>query len=240
MGDTNTSSGAGTSGPASQTGADHGAGNSAGDSADKLHRRGLLFILSSPSGAGKTTLSRMLLKADAEIRLSVSATTRPPRPGEVHGEDYYFVSDAEFDRMVEEDDFYEWAHVFDHRYGTPKGAIREGLKNGQDYLFDIDWQGTQQLKQKDDQDVVTVFVLPPSLDELRRRLEGRGQDTDAVIDARMDRARAEISHWAEYKYVVVNDDVEQCFAKVREILHAERMLRKRQTGMIPFVRELME
>ena len=152
---------------------------------------------------------------------------------------YHFVSDAEFDRMVEEDDFYEWAHVFDHRYGTPKGAIREALKDGQDFLFDIDWQGTQQLKQKDDQDVVTVFVLPPSLDELRRRLESRGQDASDVIDSRMERARAEISHWAEYKYVVINDDVIECFEKVREILHAERMLRKRQTGMIPFVRELM-
>ncbi|KEO92163.1 guanylate kinase [Erythrobacter longus] len=208
-------------------------------STDKLARRGLLFILSSPSGAGKTTLSRKLLRKDEDIQLSVSATTRPPRPGEVDGKDYYFVSDAEFDRMIEEDDFYEWAHVFDHRYGTPKGAIREGLKRGQDYLFDIDWQGTQQLKQKDDQDVVTVFVLPPSLTELRRRLESRGQDTAEVIDGRMQRARDEISHWAEYDYVVVNDDMDACFAQVCEILHAERMRRKRQTGLIPFVRELM-
>lgn len=208
-------------------------------SLDKLARRGLLFILSSPSGAGKTTLSRMLLESDPDIRLSVSATTRPPRPGEVDGVHYHFVSDAEFDRMVEEDDFYEWAHVFNHRYGTPKGEIREGLKRGQDYLFDIDWQGTQQLKQKDEQDVVTVFVLPPSLDELRRRLESRAQDSDAVIDSRMDRARAEISHWAEYDYVVINDSVEECFARVCEILDAERMRRTRQTGLIPFVRELM-
>ncbi|EAQ27920.1 guanylate kinase [Erythrobacter sp. NAP1] len=206
---------------------------------DKLARRGLLFILSSPSGAGKTTLSRMLLAKDPEIRLSISATTRPPRPGEEDGVHYHFVSDAEFDRMVEEDDFYEWAHVFGHRYGTPKGHIREGLKQGQDYLFDIDWQGTQQLKQKDDQDVVTVFVLPPSLDELRRRLEARAQDTDEVIDARMERARAEISHWAEYDYVVINDNVDECFARVCEVLDAERMRRTRQTGLIPFVRELM-
>lgn len=210
-----------------------------GNAGDKLHRRGLLFILSSPSGAGKTTLSRMLLEADTEIKLSVSATTRPPRPGEEDGVHYHFVSDAEFDRMVGEDDFYEWAHVFGHRYGTPKGKIREGLKNGQDYLFDIDWQGTQQLKQKDDQDVVTVFVLPPSLAELRRRLEARAQDSGDVIDARMERARAEISHWAEYDYVVINDDKAACFAKVREILDAERMRRTRQTGLIPFVRELM-
>ena len=208
-------------------------------STDKLARRGLLFILSSPSGAGKTTLSRKLLSEDDDIQLSVSATTRKPRPGEVDGKDYHFVTDAAFDAMVEEDDFYEWAPVFDHRYGTPKGEIREGLKYGQDYLFDIDWQGTQQLKQKDDQDVVTVFVLPPSLTELRRRLESRGQDTAEVIDGRMQRARDEISHWAEYDYVVVNDDMEDCFAQVRKILDAERMRRTRQTGLIPFVRELM-
>lgn len=206
---------------------------------DKLHRRGLLFILSSPSGAGKTTLSRMLLDADPEIKLSISATTRAPRPGEIDGVHYHFVSDARFDVMVEEDEFYEWAEVFGYRYGTPKGVIRDGLKSGQDYLFDIDWQGTQQLKQKDDQDVVTVFVLPPSLVELRRRLEARAQDTTQVIDARMERARAEISHWAEYDYVVINDNVNNCFDRVREVLEAERMRRTRQTGLIPFVRELM-
>lgn len=209
------------------------------DDSHPLKRRGLLFILSSPSGAGKTSLSRKLLEQDEEISLSISATTRPPRPGEVDGVHYHFISDAEFDRMIEEDDFYEWAPVFNYRYGTPKGAIREGLKNGQDYLFDIDWQGTQQLKQKDDQDVVTVFVLPPSLSELRRRLESRAQDSAAVIDDRMDRARGEISHWAEYKYVVINDDMDECFGKIKEILDAERMLRRRQTGLIPFVRELM-
>ena len=208
-------------------------------STDKLARRGRLFILSSPSGAGKTTLSRMLLKTDPAIKLSISATTRPPRPGEEDGVHYYFVSDAEFDRMVEEDDFYEWAHVFGHRYGTPKGAIREGLKRGQDYLFDIDWQGTQQLYQKDQQDVVSVFILPPSLPELRRRLESRAQDSEEVINARMERARAEISHWAEYDYVVINDNVDECFERVCEVLDAERMRRTRQTGLIPFVRELM-
>ena len=207
---------------------------------DKLHRRGLMFILSSPSGAGKTTISHMLLMADDEIKLSVSATTRPKRPGEVDGVDYFFVSDEEFDRMIEGDDFYEWAHVFGYRYGTPKGHIRAGLKEGEDFLFDIDWQGTQQLYQKDQQDVVSVFILPPSLGELRRRLESRGQDSAEVIDSRMDRARGEISHWAEYDYVVINDDVDDCFVKVREILHAERMKRTRQTGLIPFVRELTE
>jgi guanylate kinase len=209
------------------------------DQSDALNRRGLLFILSSPSGAGKTTISRMLLGADDAIELSVSATTRPPREGEIDGVDYHFVSDARFDRMVEEDDFYEWAEVFGNRYGTPKGYIRRGLKEGRDFLFDIDWQGTQQLKQKDEQDVVTVFILPPTLEALRQRLEGRGTDSEDVIDRRMDRARAEISHWAEYDYVVINDDVDACFVKVREILHAERMKRTRQTGLIPFVRGLM-
>ncbi len=204
-----------------------------------LARRGLMLILSSPSGAGKTTISRMLLAADEEIRLSVSATTRPPRPGEEHGTHYQFVSDDEFDQMVEEDEFYEWAHVFGHRYGTPKGAIRAGLKEGEDFLFDIDWQGTQQLYQKDQQDVVRVFILPPSLDELHRRLKARATDSDQVIEGRMERARAEISHWDGYDYVVVNDDVKVCFEKVREILHAERMKRARQTGLIDFVRGLM-
>lgn len=204
-----------------------------------LARRGLMFILSSPSGAGKTTISRMLLAADEQINLSVSVTTRPPRAGEIDGVHYHFCDDAAFDRMVEDDDFYEWAHVFGHRYGTPKGRIRAALKQGQDFLFDIDWQGTQQLYQKDRQDVVSVFILPPSLDELRRRLETRATDSGDVIGSRMERARGEISHWAEYEYVVINDDVDACFAKVREILHAERMERTRQTGLIPFVRELM-
>ena len=208
-------------------------------SSSTLARRGLMFILSSPSGAGKTTISRMLLGADDEIKLSVSVTTRPPRPGEVDGVHYYFVDEDEFDRMVEEDDFYEWAHVFGHRYGTPKGRIRNALKEGQDFLFDIDWQGTQQLFQKDQQDVVRVFILPPSLKELHDRLRGRGTDSDEVIAGRMERARAEISHWDGYDYVVINDDVEECYGKVREILEAERMKRQRQTGLIGFVRGLM-
>ena len=207
---------------------------------DALQRRGLMLILSSPSGAGKTTISRMLLDRDAELALSVSATTRPIRPGEIEGVHYHFVDQAEFDRMVEADEFYEWARVFGHCYGTPKAQIRTGLKDGQDYLFDIDWQGTQQLYQKDQQDVVRVFILPPSLAELQRRLSGRGTDSPEVIAARMERARAEISHWDGYDYVVVNDDVELCFEKVRQILDAERMKRARQTGLIGFVRELMK
>ena len=206
---------------------------------DALHRRGLMFILSSPSGAGKTTISRMLLEADPAIRLSVSATTRAMRPGEVDGKDYHFVTQARFDEMVENEEFLEWAHVFGNSYGTPKAQVKAGLRAGQDFLFDIDWQGTQQLYQKLETDVVRVFLLPPSIDELRRRLTGRGTDSAEVITARMERARAEISHWDGYDYVVVNDDIEACFAKVREILHAERMKRARQTGLIGFVRELM-
>lgn len=206
---------------------------------DQLHRRGLMFILSSPSGAGKTTLSRMLLEKDSEIKLSVSATTRPPRPNEVDGVHYHFVTPERFQAMIDEDDFYEWAEVFGHRYGTPKGMIRAGLKQGQDFLFDIDWQGTQQLYQKDQQDVVRVFILPPSIDELHRRLKGRASDSAEVIAARMERARAEISHWDGYDYVIINDDINVCFEKVHAILEAERMKRMRQTGLIPFVRELM-
>jgi len=206
---------------------------------DTLQRRGLMFILSSPSGAGKTTIARMLLEAEPEMRLSVSATTRRPREGEVEGVDYHFVDQAEFDRMVAADEFYEWATVFGHCYGTPKAHIRAGLRAGVDFLFDIDWQGTQQLFQKDQQDVVRVFILPPKIAELRRRLEERKTDSADVIERRMDRARAEISHWDAYDYVVVNDEVGPCFAKVAEILHAERMKRQRQTGLIGFVRELL-
>ena len=209
-------------------------------SSDTLQRRGLMLILSSPSGAGKTTISRMLLEHDGEIRLSVSATTRPIRPGEVYGRDYHFVTQAVFDRMVEEGEFLEWATVFGHSYGTPKAQVKAGIREGQDFLFDIDWQGTQQLYQKMETDVVRVFLLPPSIDELRRRLTGRGTDSAEVIAARMERARAEISHWDGYDYVVVNDDVQACFEKVCEILHAERMKRARQTGLIGFVRELMK
>lgn len=206
---------------------------------DTLHRRGLMFILSSPSGAGKTTIARKLLAEDDEIAASVSVTTRPMRPGEVEGKDYFFVDKAEFDSMVEANAFYEWAVVFGNCYGTPKAHIRDRLKSGGDVLFDIDWQGTQQLYQKAQADVVRVFILPPSLEELHRRLTGRGTDSSEVIDARMARAQAEISHWDGYDYVVINDDVEACFEKVREILAAERMKRTRQTGLIDFVRGLM-
>ena len=216
---------------------DHAAGPEGHD--DALHRRGLMLILSSPSGAGKTTISRMLLQHDRRIGISVSVTTRPPRPGEVDGKDYIFTTEAEFDAMVEAGHFLEWAYVFGHKYGTPKSQIKAGLKAGKDFLFDIDWQGTQQLYQKAETDVVRVFLLPPSLGELHRRLTARGQDSADVIAARMARAQAEISHWDGYDYVVVNDDIEACFEKVVQILAAERLSRARQTGLIGFVRELM-
>jgi guanylate kinase len=207
---------------------------------DALHRRGLMFILSSPSGAGKTTIARMLLAEEPELSLSVSVTTRPRRPGEVEGRDYFFVDQPAFDQMIEDGLFFEWAHVFGHSYGTPKAHIKQGLKAGRDFLFDVDWQVTQQLYQRAETDVVRVFLLPPSLAELGRRLTARATDAAAVIAARMARAQAEISHWDGYDYVVVNDDVDACFAKVRAILASERMRRSRQTGLVAFVRQLSQ
>ncbi len=203
----------------------------------RLQRRGLLFVLSSPSGAGKSTIARMLIEADDEIAMSVSATTRPIRDGEVDGRDYHFVSEGKFDEMIEGDAFLEWAHVFDRRYGTLKSEIDASLGQGRDVLLDIDWQGTQQLKQVDP-DIVRVFILPPSMAELERRLRSRGTDSDAVIAGRMERAAGEISHWAEYDYVLVNDDAEACLAKTRAILDAERLRRNRRTGLVDFVRGL--
>ncbi|MBM3594817.1 MAG: guanylate kinase [Alphaproteobacteria bacterium] len=198
-----------------------------------------MFVLSSPSGAGKTTISRMLLERDAQIRMSVSVTTRPMRPGEVDGRDYHFVDQPTYDQMVEDGAFLEYAIVFGNSYGTPKAEIVAGLSAGNDFLFDVDWQGGQQLHQKMDADVVRVFLLPPSLAELRRRLTSRGTDSAEVIDARMARAQSEISHWDGYDYVLVNDDVEACYARVVQILAAERLHRARQTGLIDFVRDLM-
>ena len=212
---------------------------SANLSSQPLARRGLMFILSSPSGAGKTTIARQLLAEVEGIGMSVSVTTRAMRPGEVDGRDYHFVDQDAFDAMVENGEFLEWAKVFGNCYGTPKAQIKTGLKAGQDFLFDIDWQGTQQLYQRMETDVVRVFLLPPSIVELEQRLRSRGTDSDAVIAARMERARFEISHWDGYDYVVVNDDIEECYAKVLTILEAERMKRARQTGLVDFTRWLM-
>lgn len=201
-------------------------------------RRGVLFVLSSPSGAGKSTISRMLLEAEPELEMSVSATTRPIRPGEVNGRDYHFVDLERFRAMVAAGEFLEWAHVFSHRYGTPRAPVDRMLASGRDVLFDIDWQGAQQLYQIAGGDVVRVFILPPSMPELRTRLERRATDAAEVIDARMSRAANEVSHWDGYDYVLVNDDVERCFAGVRTILAAERLKRSRQTGLIGFIRKL--
>ena len=202
-------------------------------------RRGLLIVLSSPSGAGKSTISRMLLKADPEVTMSISATTRPMRPGERDDVDYHFVADPEFDRLIETGEFVEWAPVFDYRYGTPKAPVKAALKAGRDILFDIDWQGTQQLHSAMGEDLVRIFILPPSLAELERRLRNRGTDSDEVIANRMQRAASEISHWAEYDYVLVNRDTETCLAEVEAIVAAERLKRARQAGLVTFVRDLV-
>ncbi len=203
-------------------------------------RRGLMFVLSSPSGAGKTTLSRRLLTDDPDIRLSVSATTRPPRDGEVDGVDYFFVSPERFADMVANDELLEWATVFGNRYGTPRAPVETVLHEGRDVLFDIDWQGTQQLQQTDAaSDLVRVFILPPDLTELERRLHGRATDAAEIIADRMARARDEISHWGEYDYILVNDDAAHCLAELRAILRAERLRRKRQLGLADFVRGML-
>jgi guanylate kinase len=202
-------------------------------------RRGLLVVLSSPSGAGKSTISRMLLEADEHITMSVSATTRPKRPGEVEGIDYHFVDEAEFQRMIRDGEFAEWAPVFDHRYGSPQAPIKAALREGQDVIFDIDWQGTQQLHAAMGEDLVRVFILPPSMKELERRLHERGTDSDQVIAGRMQRAAAEISHWAEYDYVLINENMDECLGEVRAILAAERLKRWRQAGLVSFVRDLV-
>ncbi|MEO0961277.1 MAG: guanylate kinase [Pseudomonadota bacterium] len=199
-----------------------------------------MFVMSSPSGAGKTTLSRGLLETDDDIVMSVSATTRAPRPGEVDGRDYYFASVEEFGLMVNRREFLEHAKVFDNYYGTPKAPVEEALANGQDVLFDIDWQGTQQLKQNAGADVVSVFILPPSTQELERRLHSRAQDSAEVVASRMSKAADEMSHWAEYDYIIVNQDIAQSSAQIRAILDAERLKRPRQTGLDGFVKGLRE
>jgi len=206
----------------------------------EIARRGLMLVLSSPSGAGKTTLSRLLLEAEgSRVTMSVSTTTRPPRPGEVEGRDYHFVDEATFGRLAREGAFLEHATVFGKSYGTPAAAVEAALNRGQDVLFDIDWQGTQQLAQKMPKDLVRVFILPPSTAELARRLRARGQDSDEVVAGRMAKAAEEISHWAEYDYVIINDDLEETLEKIRAILSVERQKRDRQTGLFEFVRGLL-
>ena len=203
-----------------------------------IARRGLMFVLSSPSGAGKTTLSRMLLRADRNVELSVSVTTRPRRPGEVAGRDYHFIDLARFEAMVKRNELLEWAEVFGYRYGTPRRPVEKALRAGRDVLFDIDWQGTQQLREKARDDLVSVFILPPTIKELHRRLQRRAQDSRAIIVSRMAKAAGEMSHWPEYDYVIVNRDKAEAFAEVRAILAAERLKRERQIGLSDFVRAL--
>jgi guanylate kinase len=201
-------------------------------------RRGLMLVLSSPSGAGKTTLSRRLLESDLAIDLSISVTTRPPRPGEVDGRDYHFIERSQFDNMVARGELLEWAEVFSNRYGTPRGPVEKALSGGRDVLFDIDWQGTQQLREKGRADLVSVFVLPPSILDLEQRLKSRAQDEPDIIRSRMAKASDEMSHWAEYDYVVINREIVHAFEDVRAILGAERLKRERQPGLSAFVRSL--
>ena len=203
-----------------------------------------MFILSSPSGAGKTTLSRRLLdkykhaQAHEDIVMSVSVTTRPARPGEVDGRDYFFVDNVRYQAMVEQGEMLEHARVFDHHYGTPAAFVRDHITRGTDVLFDIDWQGTHQLAEKNRDDLVSIFILPPSLDELERRLKARAQDSEEVVAGRMQKAMAEISHWQEYDYVLINQDLEQTLEKIDSILKAERLKRVRQDGLAEFIEGL--
>lgn len=205
-----------------------------------LEHRGLMFVLSSPSGAGKTTLSRMLLGKVPGLSMSVSATTRPMRPGEIDGQDYLFVDKARFDTMVKGGELLEHATVFGNSYGTPRAPVEMALSEGRDVLFDIDWQGTQQLREKASKDVVSVFILPPSAADLEKRLHTRAQDSADVIRGRMDRASHELSHWAEYDYIVVNHTIDEAFAEVQSILKSERLKRDRRTGLSEFVRNLQK
>jgi guanylate kinase len=203
-----------------------------------IARRGLLLVLSSPSGAGKTTISRTLLERDPNLVMSVSATTRPPRPGEVEGRDYHFVDHAAFEGMLKRNELLEHALVFGNYYGTPRGPVEAALAAGKDTLFDIDWQGTQQIRQDARADLVSIFILPPSLAELERRLRSRGQDSVEVVRKRMAKAGDEMSHWPEYDYIVINEDLETSIASVQAIIAAERLKRERQRGLADFVNDL--
>ena len=203
-------------------------------------RRGLMLVLASPSGAGKTAISRKLLERDSNLTMSVSVTTRPKRPGEASGVDYRFVDSTEFDLMIKQGELLEYAKVFGHDYGTPKEPVEAALASGRDVLFDIDWQGTQQLVENARDDLVAVFILPPSTAELERRLRERAQDSDEVVAERMAKAADEMSHWPEYDYIVVNHDIEESVGQVHAILIAERLRRERQLGLADFVKHLRE
>jgi len=205
----------------------------------KADRRGLMVVLSSPSGAGKTTLTRKLLADNPDMAMSVSATTRLPRPGEEEGKDYYFVDKTRFSELEAQGEFLEHAKVFDNYYATPRGPVEEALSRGRDVVFDIDWQGAQQLTQAAADDIVKIFILPPNMRELEQRLRTRAQDSDSVIAKRMSKSEAEISHWAEYDYVIVNEDVEKALEELRMIIGAERMRRKRQLWLSGFVKSLI-
>jgi guanylate kinase len=203
-----------------------------------IPRRGILLVMSSPSGAGKTTLSRKLLATDTNVTMSVSVTTRSPRSGEVEGKDYYFITKDRFAQMRDRKELLEWAEVFGNFYGTPRKPVEEALGKGRDVLFDIDWQGTQQLAQAMEDDLVRIFILPPSSDELQDRLINRAQDSSSVVAKRMAEASREISHWPEYDYVIVNDSVEESHAQIVAVLSAERLRRRRRIGLTDFVRRL--
>ncbi len=203
-----------------------------------LMQRGFMLVLSSPSGAGKTTLSRALLKKDKHLKLSISATTREPRPGEKNGKDYFFITREVFQEKINQGIFLEYAEVFGHLYGTPKKAVIENLESGKDEIFDIDWQGTQQLAQKSSTELVSVFILPPSKTLLEKRLSSRVQDNDEEVSYRMSKATSEMSHWAEYDYIIINDDFNIALEKLNSILKAERLKRHRQVGLIDFVGNL--
>jgi guanylate kinase len=206
----------------------------------EIKRRGLMLVLSSPSGAGKTTISRAILQSDPNVTMSVSCTTRKKRPGEVAGVDYHFIAKEEFNLMINRGQFLEHAHVFDNMYGTPREPVEMTLKAGGDVLFDIDWQGTQQLAEKAREDLVSVFVLPPSVRELERRLTARAQDDVKEIKRRMEKASDEMSHWAEYDYVIVNRDLSESVTKVKAILESARLRRMRQEGLADFVKHLQQ
>lgn len=205
-----------------------------------IARRGLMLVLSSPSGAGKTTISRLLLERDSGLTMSVSATTRPMRAGEVEGRDYYFVDPTEFNLMVNKRELLEHAKVFDNYYGTPRAPVEQALRDGHDIIFDIDWQGAQQLAQEAREDLVSVFILPPSTEELDRRLHSRARDPADVVAKRMARAPDEMSHWAEYDFIIVNNEIEESVSQVQAILAAERLRRQRQIGLSEFVKRLQE